>query len=422
MRAIASITAKNNLKLLTFLFLCLISPISHQAFAVDIVPVNQNVKVVEGSSLDGGLLVINESQNGISYNVFSKFNLAGDNLRIFNGAKNNDLDVSATRLIIIQASDINLSGQVEVIGAPADILFITNSKSRNVINCHQCSFKNVGRLTLASAKFLDFTTNVFATGAKPVGRIASVAYGRVSVDGLTAPGMQSLEIIGRKVATKGSIDTNLRAFVHEQGGHIIHPDGNKLVGAGGINLYIGQVTLGYDDLALSSASSIFHEASISGKFRAATVSITSPDPISLKTDADISTLSDFVSTSVRPAVNGEGEGSLYVPIEGIFIQGVNRDKSRVANDINIYSKLATDGKISIKSLGDIKFHSSVLAKDVVAIAKNTIWNKGSIQATKIEVGSSSFINNSSMSAQKITVEAAKHIYNSFGGEIGRAHV
>jgi hypothetical protein len=357
---------KWNLRLCLLLLAIPCSNFNAFAANVNLVTSDTSIKVIAASSSDGAILVPAKSQKGVSFNVFSQFDLVNTNLRIFNGGDGSAASLAA-KLIVIQAEQINLTANIEIIGHPADILFITNSSRTNVINCQQCGFKNIGRATLSAAWFSSNSAGnrlpeYLVNTSNRIGVLKAASGGKINVNGLYSPGLQSLELIAQRITTSGTIDTNLRAMAHPQGGHIIHPSGNKIVSAGGINIYSGQMSIGYDDLRISDAISIVSEAKLGGIYRAATIGISSPDHITIEASADLSTISDFVSTSVRTPSNSD-VGSLYVPVEGIYIQGVNNQAANTVRNIRIEGQLSTDARISIKSLGDIHLSGRLLAND-----------------------------------------------------------
>ncbi|NRD73816.1 hypothetical protein HQQ94_11315 [Shewanella sp. VB17] len=373
---------------------------------MNLVTANKSIKIIAASSADGAQLVPAKPVRGISYNVFSRFDLANTNLRIYNGGQGATNNGSAS-LIVIQATNIKLSANIEIIGRPADILFITNSTRTNSINCQQCSFSNVGRATFAAATTKS-VSSILASGT--VNNLVTNSTGSVTVNGLSAPGLQSLELMANTVQTAGTIDINLRADIHPQGGHIIHPQGSKIVGSGGISLYAGLMTIGYEKLKVSAATVVNQAFVVGGKLRAASIAVVSPKHITLATSANLSTLSDIIATSTH-------NNDFYAPIEGIYIQGVGKHTSSAQHNVTLSGKLFSDNRVSIKSLNKVNLHSAIVTKDLSVIAATMVRNKGSVQAQQVEIAANTFINNGQIAATDVAVETQQSIYNSFGGNI-----
>ncbi|WP_196333440.1 FhaB protein, partial [Vibrio campbellii] len=350
----------------------------------------------------------------ISYNVFSKFELSGKPLTLVNtdDTSGGVRGTGKADLIVIESNNISLKEQFTILGSPADILFVTRSSSGK-LSCEQCSFDNVGRVTMAVA------TPSYALNAKTinsVGDLTTVGGGKVTVKGLESPGLQSLELIAENIDTSGTIDTNLRAENHPESGMIIVDRGSKVVGAGGINLFTGRIKIEYADLGVKSATLSTAWSTIKGKFRAATIAVASPNNIAI--DADMSTMSDALSTS-------QHNGKLYAPTEGIFVQSLGKYKNASHQNIHISAnaKLSTDNHLSLKSLSTIRIlkqgnkQAKVIGGDMTLIARNDVYQQGYVAADEVKVSANQFINNGVGESANIDVETEKSIYNSFGGKV-----
>ncbi|EDP60237.1 hypothetical protein [Vibrio sp. AND4] len=373
-----------------------------------------DTQVRQNSSSNFDILVPAKAKNGISYNVFSKFELSGKPLTIVN---TDDISggirgTGKADLIVIESNNISLKDQFTILGSPADILFITRSASGK-LSCEQCSFDNVGRVTMAAA------TPSYASNAKTVnsvGDLTTVGGGKVTVKGLVSPGLQSLELIAENIDTSGTIDTNLRAENHPESGMIIVDRGSKVVGAGGINMFNGRIKIRYADLAVKSAILSKAWSTIKGKFRAATIAVASPNNIAI--DADMSTMSDALSTS-------QHRGKLYAPTEGIFVQNLGKYKDNEHQKINISAnaKLSTDNHLSLKSLNTISIlkqgskQAKVIGGDMTLIARNDVYQQGYVAADEVKISAKRFINNGLVESANIDVQAEGSIYNSFGGKV-----
>ncbi|MFB1053645.1 FhaB protein, partial [Vibrio diabolicus] len=276
-----------------------------------------------------------------------------------------------------------------------------------------CSFDNVGRVTMAAA------APSYSSSAKTVngiGDLTTVRGGKVTVKGLVSPGLQSLELIADTIDTSGTIDTNLRAENHPESGMIIVDRGSKVVGAGGINMFTGRLKVSYEGLAVKSATLSSAWSTIKGKFRAATIAIASPNNIAI--DADMSTMSDALSTS-------QHNGKLYAPTEGVFIQSLGKYKSKEYQNIHVKAtaKLSSDNHLSLKSLSNIHIlkqgnkQAKVIGGDMTLIALNEVHQQGYVAADEVKVSANQFINTGLVESANIDVETEESIYNSFGGKV-----
>ncbi|MHA2877328.1 FhaB protein [Vibrio campbellii] len=373
-----------------------------------------DTQVRQSSSSKFDVLVPAKAKNGISYNVFSKFELSGKPLTLVNtdDTSGGVRGTGKADLIVIESNNISLKDQFTILGSPADILFITRSASGK-LSCEQCSFDNVGRVTMAAA------TPSYAKNAKTinsVGELTTVGGGKVTVKGLVSPGLQSLELIAENIDTSGTIDTNLRAENHPESGMIIVDRGSKVVGAGGISMFTGRLKVSYAKLAIESATLSTAWSTIKGKFRAATIAVASPNNI--KVDADMSTMSDALSTS-------QHRGKLYAPTEGIFVQSLGKYKNPSHQNIHISAnaKLSTDNHLSLKSLSTVRIlkqgnkQAKVIGGDMTLIARNDVHQQGYVAADEVKVSANQFINNGVVESANIDVETEKSIYNSFGGKV-----
>ncbi|MCE9687168.1 hypothetical protein LZP73_13295 [Shewanella sp. AS16] len=368
---------------------------------------NKSTKVISQSDSNVDILVPALGNNGVSFNLFTDFKITGRKLVIYNDSRRLDSrgESEIARVIIIESPNIQLSEQIEILGSPADILFVTRA-SNKTLSCNDCSFGNVGRVTMAVAGF-NVASSIVSDGV--VGNLTTLPGGVIEVSNLSAPGAQSLEFIGDSILTSGNIDINLRADIHQNGGYIVSPKGASIVGAGGISIYKGRMSVRYQDLQVIDVEPTTGELSIAGNLRATTIGIVSSNAINIAKNAGLSTLSDMIATSNR-------ESGLYVPIEGIYIQTLSRDTNSGPSVI-VNGKLASDGSVSVKSLKNIDLLSPVVTNELTLISKGDILNKGHVQAALVDISSNKLINNGVISASKVNVDTDKSIFNSFGGQI-----
>ena len=372
--------------------------LSTSAFSANnISPSNDDVRYVVGGNSQNDILVqaLKNSQD-ISFNRFSNFNLTSKSLSIFNGSilSNGSPSNDSSKTIVIQANSINLAEEIIIIGAPADLLFV----SPNNISCTQCRFVNVGRVTIANANYSSTST---------VGNLSTRTSGTITVNNLTAPGIQSLELIAEKINLAGTINTNFRADMHPEGGMIVSESGAKVIGGGGVNIYPGKFTIDYKTLKINSASATSTHT-LSADIQSASIAVTSPNTIILPSGNDLNTANDALSSSVR---NGE----FYAPLEGIFLTTLKN----INASINISGSLITDNSISLKSHKDISLSSSsnMITNSLELIAKGVISTKGIMQATLANFTAADFRNTGNIQAKIVKVDTVNNIFNSYGGVI-----
>lgn len=350
------------------------------------------------------LTVANKNEKSISFNYFNTFNVIDKPLVIYNGTQSLDDEVSThngIKTIVLVADQINLQNTIQVIGAPADLLIL--SSNGQDINCINCRFINAGRVTLANAAI---------TNANTIGDLQTGTSGNINVNNLSAPGLQSLELIAANVITNGVIDINLRADNHPQGGMIITENGTEIIGAGGVNIYSGNLTINYNELKIKSADKT-QQLTINSQINAASIAITSPNKIVVS--KKLNTLSSALSTSTR-------FGEFYSPLEGIFITTLQEETSE---SIYIQNQLTTDHSISLKSSNSIDLHSSsyVLSPSIEFLALDTVKTSGTIQATEVTISAGSnltkgdYINTGTITTRDLDVDVDNNIFNSFGGRI-----
>ncbi|WP_298772857.1 hypothetical protein [uncultured Shewanella sp.] len=162
-----------------------------------------NTQVNHQSNTAADMLVPAPAVNGVSMNVFTRFEVSGRKLIIYNGNRETGGTVSedAARLIVIEAPILSLADNIEILGVPADLLFVSRG-SNKTLSCHQCSFDNVGRLTLTVA---GFNSAAVIQNSGEIGRLTASYNGVVDINQLSAPGVQSLELIADRVK---SIDSH----------------------------------------------------------------------------------------------------------------------------------------------------------------------------------------------------------------------
>jgi hypothetical protein len=393
-----------NLKAHSFIqTLCLITSILTLNVFASTVTVSSHrsgTHYIEAEKNNSDILTIapKNAQYDISFNKFSNFKITRP-LIIYNGIKatGNTNKQDSANVIVISARDVQLSSHIEIIGAPADLLIVSNSSSP--LRCNNCSFSNVGRLTLVHGTY---------SNSNNIGDISTRnSTSAATIDNLSAPGVLSVEIIARSIALSGVTDTNLRADTNPNSGMIVNSNGAKIIGSGGVNLYSGSGIIRYSDLLIKSLDAGGRFA-FSGAINAASIAISSANSITLSKGSTLNTLSDALSSSTR-------NGQFYAPLEGIFLSTLNNQRA----SININGALTTDNSISLKSHKDISLSTSskVVTNKIELLAKGIVSTSGIIQASDVDIAATEYRNIGHIEARNIVVETTANIFNSYGGLI-----
>lgn len=299
---------------------------------------------------------------------------------------------SSIEKLVVRSQSFSFNNVVKVIGKPIDTLFVSSS---NNFSCNSCGFENIGRVTFVNGTFSNDIIDV---------RSGSTT----SINNLSAPGVQSIEVFSDSIKINGVTDLNLNAVTHPEGGYIISDEGNLVAGAGGINLYSGDFRVKYSNLDILSVNNGSGTFSPQGTLKAASIGIVSSRSIEIPSSTELNTMSDLLATSTR-------QGSFYAPSEGIFIQVAKNPSA----SISVKGKLYSDNIITTKSISNQTFSntSRVMGKAFKALTKGNISNYGFIEAGVVGINGSKFINSGSIHGATLDIESAGDVYNSFGGEI-----
>ncbi|MDK2593797.1 hypothetical protein [Pseudoalteromonas obscura] len=299
---------------------------------------------------------------------------------------------SSTETLVINATEIDIQNTVSVMGKPIDLVFISQG---GTVSCSNCSFDNAGRVS-------------FINGTLSGGIVRTQPSGRVTISTLTAPGLQSLEVMADSIATSGVIDLNLRAERHPNSGFIQSSRGSYVLGSGGINLYPGRFSIRYSDLDMISSTTLSNTYQPSGTFKAASIGIVASQPVTIPASTELNTMSDALATSTR-------QGQFYAPAEGVFIQIAEHESAT----LNVYGKLFSDRIITTKAIGATTFRSGsrLIGQTIKSFSDKGLLNQGYVDAGSIEFAASRLINSGTLSGSKINIEIEGDVYNTFGGVI-----
>ncbi|MBQ4839590.1 hypothetical protein [Pseudoalteromonas luteoviolacea] len=294
--------------------------------------------------------------------------------------------------LVVNASSIDIQNSVSVMGKPVDLVFISNGGS---VSCNNCSFDNAGRVS-------------FVNGTFSGGIVRTRVGGKVTISNLSAPGLQSLEVMSDSIVTSGVIDLNLRAERHPNSGFIQSSRGTYVLGSGGINLYPGRFTIRYSNLDMISSTTLSSNYQPVGTFKAASIGIVTSQPVTIPTSTVLNTMSDALATSTR-------QGQFYAPAEGVFIQIAEHESAA----LNVYGKLYSDRIITTKTIGATTYRSGsrLIGQTVKSFSDRGMLNQGYIDAGSIEVAASRLINSGTLNGSKVNIEVEGDVYNTFGGVI-----
>lgn len=341
--------------------------------------------------------------SGVSFNNTTKFSIDRP-LKIINtvdSASPNGLKTAA-KLIIIQAPLITLASDIELVGETADLLIIDNNAATNFV-CSSCSFKNIGRLTLAKG-----ITQSLSAATTSIGTInLSNAYGALTIGNLYAPGIVSLELLAQNLQLSGTINTNQKAVNHPAGGFEINPTGNLVVTSGGVNIFSTSMSINYEEAKVTATTPRDGIFTLGGAINAASVNIKVAAPLTLTTN--ISTRGDVLANALY-------RGKAASIQEGITVNTLGTSQSKVTN-LNINAPLASDGIISFNAGGALNISAPLFAYQVNATTLGKIFNLNTIKANIATFAADKFENNGIIKAENLTVSTDQEIQNRFGGHL-----
>lgn len=347
--------------------------------------------VSSNASASSDFLVINSDSETVQL-AFERFEVTNKPLLI------KLANTSKIKTLVIKARYFSLREKISVVGKPVNIMFVS---SYGTLTCTSCSFENVERITLVNGTYGYGSSSSHD-------KITTRASGRVTINGLSAPGAHSLEVMADRISTSGTIDLNLRAQRHPQGGFIFAENGRYVLGSGGVNLYPGLMTIKYSDLDIQEVSQKNEVYQPYGTFKAASIGIVASQPITIPGSTEFNTMSDALATSTR-------QGHFRAPAEGVFIQIAKNESAPLA----VHGKLYSDRIITTKTMSSTTFNTGarIIAQTVKVFGKNHIFNHGYIDADKIKIGADRLINTGTLNGSEVNIETDGDVHNTFGGVI-----
>lgn len=146
-------------KPLNIILLLVLFSFTHLAYSSSIVVSSGQSKQIKfyhlpGNKSDDFLNLAPANAYGISVNRFSRFEIKDKALKLMNvKSRNGNSDIPSASIIVIVADHIELSGQVQILGDLADLVFISTS-SNGTVSCTACNIENVYRVGLIVGNLL----------------------------------------------------------------------------------------------------------------------------------------------------------------------------------------------------------------------------------------------------------------------------
>jgi hypothetical protein len=316
---------------------------------------NNDAKFISSSDSSVDMLVPSiaktDSTGSIS-NSYTKLTTFSVNrpLKIINASDTHGTTNSKTaKLIIIDATSVDLRSNIEIVGETADLL-ILGGKSGSNLMCVSCSFTNIGRLTLASA------TPSFDSLYSP--SILSPMTSNLVVGGLSTDRVASVELIGLKITLNGLINTQTRGSLLSDGSYQFNPNGGLIIGAGGVNIFSG-FNIDYATLKLGlPISGSYLSLSSTVQINSQAVHISTALPFTM--GGIISTKSDVAS-----AVNYRG--NLSAVEESIKIYSFSSSGSLIMN-----GAMYSDNLVDVRSSSDLIFNGNIQAAGLIGVASGKL--------------------------------------------------
>lgn len=295
---------------------------------------------------------------GHSITQFSSFS-TNRPLKIFNPTNRAPANGRSANLIIIEADSVQLRSHIEIVGETADLLIVAKGGGA-VFSCTSCSFSNIGRLTLATVT-PTFDGNRYPLTLKPTAS-------SMSINGLNTESVASLELVGNTITLNGTINTQLKGSRLFDGTYQVNPNGNLVIGAGGVNIFNG-LTVKYADLQVSdrNASSSL-TINQNTKINSQAIQVTTARPF---------VMNGIINTKSDAATVANYRGNISAVEESIKIYSLDTTGTLAINGI-----ISSDNVVDIRSSSNLNLNGHISANGLIAIAGNnhllTHNNKGSI--------------------------------------------
>lgn len=360
---------------------------------------------VPNDEIVSGKVYARKPFDGISVNNFTEFSTVDSPNGItylVNLPNTNGYDGSPADLMVISSNDdIYLTGEIRVLGAATDVLFI--SKTGNV-ECNYCEIRNVHRATFATGSSAYSLPNLYGV----VGNIQTNRNAQVKLIHLNAPGVLSLDVLSGKTIITGVLNLNENVDANIQG-VTSAINGNKVMATGGVNIMQGDIKWNYESQLIQKAKTHNLQHTLYGQIKAAAIKLTSSEKLRVKTK--LVTTSDYRSTT-------RYKGNAYVTAEGVTVQSFGQK-------VDVENYIETAGSLNVHSNGsiDLKNNAVIVAGRVSLVARDNIYNEISVEADNIDVAANNVVNRGTFNGllnSQFWVE--NNLANEYGGVITGADI
>lgn len=344
--------------------------------------------------------------HGISLNQFSYFQVANRPLKLINTPSPDSLlaNKGVAQTIVIVAPVTSLSGKIEIVGPAADLVIISNGAG-SVTACTSCIFENVLRVTLASAKA---TISDLSTG---LGEFETIDGGRVTVNGLNAPGAMALDLVADRVELIGAANLNMRVSPQSGGGYFRDDIGSKVMGGGTINVVNGSLGWNFDQKSIAWVDPKNETANpIAGQLFATAVNVYSSESLSFSSHVD--TRTDLTTAYWYGGAN-------RIAKEVVNVNTLKSGSISMLGTVNGNSQLVVNSSKSV-TIGKA---ASINVPQAVIIAVEDIRNNAVVSLGSIKLAGRNIKNRNAIVADDlIEAFAEKNLINEFGGELSSENV
>ena len=376
------------------------------------------------------------SQSGASLINFDDFSVHGSGLKLVNLESD---ETPAAKLIVIQSSKIELTADIEISGIGADLVFITD-KDDGDISCTNCSFVNVYRLSLLSAKRNSSTTS----DASELGVLNSNNEGILKVNGLFAPGALAIDLLAKQLSITGLVKSNQQVSKDIFGGYRENINGDLVMGVGSVNVLTGGFDWDYENQSIQKVYKNDSYVEMTGRIESAAVKINSANYLKMNTEID--TRVDALSTIRYKGETFMADGSVTIrsfagtaPAAGLnmvntcfFMGGCSsvmneaaRFQSHNVSGLDIGANVFSEGVLVFESVESLRLlgKKKITAANISLVAGDILHNTTDIDADNIDV-SARHIANSGVIQGVDTLNAWAEIFfvNEYGGKFLGADV
>ena len=358
------------------------------------------------SFVGGGLvdkLVVNlPNAHGISYNKVDNFTIDQKLLLIPKNNLPNNTSTSKLKTIIVHANSVSLNAQLALASQDSANLIVIVNKSAGQLSCNNCEFTGFPRVTLATAT----TSNTLNASMSQIGLLRNTSSSSISINNLSAPDANSVEFHSQSISTAGNIRSVF--YAKKSSGQYVISDSGELGVNAGFNFFVGPLHINYDSHEVAKSYNSTSTNTFNGKIHGAGFSIVSARPVSIASNATLTTQSDI-------AASGHVGDDFFVPTGNIDI--VTTGPSSSNGLVRNYGKLFSDASINVTA-GEFDNRGMLLGDKSEVVIKNTFKNTGFFETTgHIELSSKLFDNRKSISSNSLTVRAEDALFNHLGGRI-----